>query len=170
MKYESWHAYCFTIPMTYGFDTVGKSIVLSYTRNLIAMISLLSMVFASNISFSATAGINFSGYVRPKATSKTVLFPDQIYSFTDKVALPIFPAISSSDKNSNVRVYMGKAKSGKVSQQVHFETISFNTANSIRQQAVVIDMPNENQVVYVCYGKAKTISWGCVLFNTVKVN
>lgn len=170
MKYESWHAYCFTILMTYGFDTVGKSTLFSFTRNLIAVIALLSVVFASNISFSATANINFSGYVRPKATSKTISFPESIYSFTDKVALPIFPATSNSSSNGDIRVYMGNANLGKASKQVHFETISFNTANSVRQQAVVIDMLNANQVVYVCYGKAKTISRGCVQFNTVKVD
>lgn len=135
-----------------------------------ALIALFGVILSCDVSYSATANINFSGYVRPKASSKTIAFPQTIYSFSDKVALPIFPAPVNSRKREYVRVYMGNRKTGKRSQQVHFDTISFNAGSSVRQQAVVINMSTSKQIVYVCYGKSTNIDRGCVQFNAVKID
>lgn len=156
--------------MTYRFETFEIILKFAIVRNLIAVIALASTVFASNISFSATNGVNFSGFVRPTATAKTTSFAQPIYSFSDKVAVPIFPATSNGSQKDDIRVYTGNAKSGKLSEQVHFETIRLGSVNSSAQQAVVIDMLSSRQAVYICYGKAKTVQHGCVQFTAVKVH
>jgi|GEM_PF-6646833 len=134
------------------------------------LFSVVSIIFTSNLSFSASGNVSFSGYVRPKPNSVTKSFPEPIYSFSNKVALPIFPATSKSTRKGDIRVYMGNSKLGNASRQVQFDTISFKTASAVRQQAVVVDMLRANQVVFVCYGKTKTIRRGCVQFNAIKVN
>lgn len=155
--------------MMYSFETIRNKLVFTFVRSLLAFFTVVSLIFTSNLSFSASGNVSFSGYVRPNSNSVTKTFPQPIYSFSNKVALPIFPSASKTSNEGNIRVFMGNARSGNVGEQVQFDTISFNGANSVRQQAVVIDMPDSKQAVFVCYGKAKTITRGCVQFTAVKV-
>lgn len=156
--------------MTYRFATIRNASVFTSVRSLFSLVLVVLLVFTSNSSYSASGNVTFSGYVRPNANSVTKSYPEPIYSFSDKVALPIFPSTSNSTSNGDIRVFMGNSNLSTAGKQVQFDTISFNNASSVRQKAVVIDMPRANQVVFVCYGKSQTIRRGCVQFNTIKVN
>lgn len=156
--------------MTYRFETIWNALVFTHVRGLFALVLVVFVVFTSNSSYSASGNVTFSGYVRPNTNSATTFFPEPIYSFSNKVALPIFPTGSKSTSNADIRVYMGNSNLKNARKQVQFDTISFKSTSAVRQQAVVVEMTSDKQVVFVCYGKSQSIRRGCVQFNAVKVN